>query len=549
MDYEDLVIQLGTGAGGYTVRVSRAPAGETDPEPLDLAVEAAEIERLARIFADATRDLGQLAAAEVAAPALTALGERLFRSLLPGEVRRCYDRCLGRLEERPDRGLRIRIQMGLGVPAMLPLHAVPWEYLYDARTRHFLALDSRTSIVRHLDLGMPGDRPPVRPPLSILVVACQDPALDLGRERQAIEQAWSGQRKVHFHLLADPTLQELRDELVARDYHVLHFMGHGGFDPAAGEGSLALRDGGGQSAWVSGQQVADQVRDRSSLRLVVLNACWTARTSSNGPYAGVATALLNAGVPAVLAMQFPITDAAAVVFSKTFYRRLARGDTLDAAVANGRLAIHGDKHHRPEWGTPVLFERLTGGRIVEARGAPRPWPRGRGRRAAAALLAAGGLLAAWLGLRVYLASPSAPVPPGSAQAAHASGQRPIAAPGSRFYVLHGGQSVVLPELATAVAAELTQTGRERSLTLDVTPPRSPTKRYVLQSATAIALPPGPGQLVVLSIDWSGQTVDLSAEPSGPPAGGATAQCGDGKYSFSRSRGGTCSSHGRVARWL
>lgn len=31
--------------------------------------------------------------------------------------------------------------------------------------------------------------------------------------------------------------------------------------------------------------------------------------------------------------------------------------------------------------------------------------------------------------------------------------------------------------------------------------------------------------------------------------GATAQCSDGTYSFSRHRSGTCSHHGGVARWL
>src|SRR5260370_198025 len=31
--------------------------------------------------------------------------------------------------------------------------------------------------------------------------------------------------------------------------------------------------------------------------------------------------------------------------------------------------------------------------------------------------------------------------------------------------------------------------------------------------------------------------------------GATAQCRDGTYSFSRSRRGTCSHHGGVAKWL
>jgi hypothetical protein len=31
--------------------------------------------------------------------------------------------------------------------------------------------------------------------------------------------------------------------------------------------------------------------------------------------------------------------------------------------------------------------------------------------------------------------------------------------------------------------------------------------------------------------------------------GATAQCGDGTYSFSQSHRGTCSHHGGVAKWL
>ncbi|HKH47227.1 MAG TPA: DUF3761 domain-containing protein [Thermoanaerobaculia bacterium] len=36
---------------------------------------------------------------------------------------------------------------------------------------------------------------------------------------------------------------------------------------------------------------------------------------------------------------------------------------------------------------------------------------------------------------------------------------------------------------------------------------------------------------------------------GRPPAGASAQCRDGSYSFSRSRRGTCSHHGGVARWL
>ena len=38
-------------------------------------------------------------------------------------------------------------------------------------------------------------------------------------------------------------------------------------------------------------------------------------------------------------------------------------------------------------------------------------------------------------------------------------------------------------------------------------------------------------------------------PDGKAPAGATAQCRDGTYSFSRSRSGTCSWHGGVAKWL
>lgn len=37
--------------------------------------------------------------------------------------------------------------------------------------------------------------------------------------------------------------------------------------------------------------------------------------------------------------------------------------------------------------------------------------------------------------------------------------------------------------------------------------------------------------------------------TGKAPDGASAQCGDGSYSFSQSRRGTCSHHGGVARWL
>src|ERR1700691_1377806 len=50
------------------------------------------------------------------------------------------------------------------------------------------------------------------------------------------------------------------------------------------------------------------------------------------------------------------------------------------------------------------------------------------------------------------------------------------------------------------------------------------------------------------VNSQGQTVKRPENCSAAPQG-ATAQCADGTYSFSRSRRGTCSRHGGVAKWL
>ncbi len=50
------------------------------------------------------------------------------------------------------------------------------------------------------------------------------------------------------------------------------------------------------------------------------------------------------------------------------------------------------------------------------------------------------------------------------------------------------------------------------------------------------------------VNSQGQKVKRPESCSGVPSG-ATAQCRDGSYSFSRNHRGTCSHHGGVAKWL
>src|SRR3954467_7835740 len=82
-----------------------------------------------------------------------------------------------------------------------------------------------------------------------------------------------------------------------------------------------------------------------------------AATGQTDLFAGTAAALVRAGVTAVTAMQFEITDRAAIAFSRGFYTALSAGRGVDDAVSSGRAAIIGLSSRTLEWVTPVLYLR------------------------------------------------------------------------------------------------------------------------------------------------------------------------------------------------
>src|SRR6185295_9477378 len=104
--------------------------------------------------------------------------------------------------------------------------------------------------------------------------------------------------------------------------------------------------------------------DHGSLRLAVLNACEGARASAEDPFSGVAPSLVRQGIPAVIAMQFEITDAAAIQFGHEFYQAVADGYPVDAAVTEARKGIFSADNDL-EWATPVLYMRAHDGMIFD----------------------------------------------------------------------------------------------------------------------------------------------------------------------------------------
>jgi tetratricopeptide (TPR) repeat protein len=156
------------------------------------------------------------------------------------------------------------------------------------------------------------------------------------------------------------------------DIHVLHYIGHGAYDEATETGVLVLETPQGRVDDVSGDDLGAMLQDEQSLRLVVLNSCEGARTSRIEPFSGVATSLLGFDIPAVIGMQFEISDEAAIAFSESLYTGLAQGLPVDAALAPARRAIRAQRH--TEFATPVLFLRATDAGLFDLPPGPAQMP-------------------------------------------------------------------------------------------------------------------------------------------------------------------------------
>ena len=346
----------GDGAGGFTV-----PFTETELE--NFVLKVGRTRRGVRKIESPEMQLARK------------FGGQLFGAVMQGKTGELY-RAAASEARATGQGLRVTLSL-TDVPE---LGGIPWEYLYD--DPNFLSINAWTPVVRYLDLPKPRRALETELPLRILgVISAPLDAepLDVELEKAKLEDALKPLREanaVTIDWLEEPSLLALTKKLRPDTYHILHYIGHGGFDDASGEGALLFEDAAGRGRAVSGDQLAAVLYEKRSLRLVLLNSCEGARNSVKDPFSGVAASLVQREIPAVIGMQFEITDRAAVLFASEFYAMLAEGEPVDAAISEARLAIWADSND-VEWGTPVLFMRVADGRlfnVTHAKVLPRPDP-------------------------------------------------------------------------------------------------------------------------------------------------------------------------------
>jgi len=188
----------------------------------------------------------------------------------------------------------------------------------------------------------------------------------VGKEKRLVEEAvkeLEAQGLVKLTWLRGQTWYDLRRAMRRGQWHVFHFIGHGGFDPETEEGALALSDEEGRKHLLGATDLALLLDDHDPLRLVFLNSCEGAKGSPRDAFSSTASTLVRSGIPAVVAMQYEITDKAAIDFSRAFYEALADGLPVDAAVVEARTAVK--MTSALEWGTPVLYMRSPDGHIFD----------------------------------------------------------------------------------------------------------------------------------------------------------------------------------------
>ena len=281
------------------------------------------------------------------------------------------------------------------------MSAYPWELLYDP-ARDFVFANQGATLIRYVACPLPVPKLMTSDALNLLLVTARpisqptDP-IQLPQladtESKAIEGGLAepiAKGAIRLESLPPATPSRSTWELLS-DYltthtdaqapHILHFDGHGGFGrrcaiaPAgcgllnaardtvcrgckqpldgSAQGYLAFEARNKWPHWVSAGEMSNQLKG-TRVRLAVLTACKSAVVAGQSVFSGMGPALIQAGVPAVAAMQFTVTDKAAKSFTGSFYLALAQDMPVTQAMGLARAALFADA---TAWYRPVLYLR------------------------------------------------------------------------------------------------------------------------------------------------------------------------------------------------
>jgi hypothetical protein len=355
--------------GGYPVRLfvddgredwlEKPQATSTIPTPLPVP-EAPEL-----VSADAIREL--ILSQDSQSDAFELGGAFLHDLLASGEVGRAWSTLR-------DGGDGVRLLLDVRAPA---LRQLPWE-LMRRDSPLPLFVDEQNPCARMHELRIAAATVECSPVLRVLVVLGVEEddvetqaGLELEGLRDGFRTLWG---LLDLEILDRPTQKKLEETYASFQPHILHFIGHG--EATDGGGQLAFDGHEGEDGWAWSATAIAAALAGWRPRLAFVNACRSGeRTSVRGAWQ-IADALLDADVPAVLAMQGDIRGDAAAAFTGALYDALAHDRPLDVAVVAGRRAIshNADWRRRDPW-LPCLWLGVPADRVLPQRYAITPQQR------------------------------------------------------------------------------------------------------------------------------------------------------------------------------
>ncbi len=349
--------------GAYEV-LARSSCGGSVREPLSLTLSEEDLDDL----------LCRGPALE--AEKIERLGHGLFNSVFQNQVLTLFHLT----DDHANReGKRLRFRFRVEPPE---LARIPWEIVRPEMWASSAALLERKTLFREEEQIRGFGTLRVTGALRLLLVSSSPTdhrSLDVDSELRLIEselRPLQEARKVEIRSLPRAGKSRLEQEL--RDFrpHVVHFMMHGDFDARGRHGLLMLEADDGTGIPIEAEELAtyfDAV-PKSETRLVIFNACRSAVDGDGSSGRGVAASLARLNVPAIIAMQYSISDRVAIVFARELYRRLIGGHPIEVAVAWARHAIRFgiEGPLRLEWLIPVLYLRASDTQLFEGLSLEKP---------------------------------------------------------------------------------------------------------------------------------------------------------------------------------
>ena len=168
-------------------------------------------------------------------------------------------------------------------------------------------------------------------------------------------------------ILSGPTTMTSLAEQMGH-HHLVFFVGHGAYGRgpnASGNSYLFLENKLGMLELAADVDFANLLAAGAEQpHLLFLSACETAQRvkEDTHPFVGLGPRLIEAGVPAVVAMQELVPVKTAHELVRVFARQLARHGLVDRAVSEARLPLYSQGDDA--WSVPVLFMRARTGRIA-----------------------------------------------------------------------------------------------------------------------------------------------------------------------------------------